>query len=259
MHDDGIFGEGSDLSDPSDDVERNDPVAAGESETEDELEGDEEDEDIVADDAPEVKVQLEDEEVSMPLEEMQRRCTSLGLWLEHLRLLQWFERRKERLAKEKAQKARGDRQQWERVLKSRFALALGEMIKRLEALENILAATLKVEVRMRTIALRKKKEEKAAEAAAAAVAATHSQSRPKKRQAKTQVQAGQTGGAADRLDETSGGEDKAQVTTEEATTEVVVCVHPSSLEPPHKRRKRGDNMQADTGSRKKKAHSKRKT
>lgn len=143
---DGILDDGSDLSELSEQENESRLVEgySDESETEEsESEADEADVyGLKEEDVPKVKVKVENEEEMMELLELDRRCKSLRLWLEHAQLLLWFERRKERIAKEKAARARDADQRYERMSKSVFSKSISEMVNTMEMTLSTMQSTL---------------------------------------------------------------------------------------------------------------------
>lgn len=155
-----LFGNGSDLSDLSSDA--GDLQKDEKNESEEEI-TDEDEEDLYGfdrDDVPIITLDLENVEHKIPLNILKRRWQSLSLWQEHLRLLLWFERRKERLVKEKAAKLREAGRSWERAGKSKFSLALSEMIRRVESVCKSMDEALQPALRTRRLAMIKAIREK---------------------------------------------------------------------------------------------------
>jgi hypothetical protein len=168
MSDGDLFGHGSDLSDMSSDVEdqpRRSASSSSRGEAESETDSDDDEEEGKAavmygfkeGDVPTVTLETENKMQTMSLHSLYRRSKSLKLWLDHLQLLLFFERRKEKIVKEKAAKARQSGNRLERALKTKFSTGLSDAIRRIEIEHSLMQETLEPALKERKVALLQKK------------------------------------------------------------------------------------------------------
>ncbi|UZJ56384.1 hypothetical protein CBS101457_005704 [Exobasidium rhododendri] len=172
MEGDGILDDGSELSEPSEPNEVRREEEDEEEEINDDSETDSEEEEdsrlkqdvyrlYDKDDLPLVTYTLESTgEVTVALHELQRRCRSLQLWLEHVTLLLWFEKRKDSIAKEKVAKAREAGQRGEQWSRSVFSKSIQKVVKMMEVQLEVMQSTLATALSERKTAIKKKNEAK---------------------------------------------------------------------------------------------------
>lgn len=117
-------------------------------------------------DVPRVQFEFDDVEYDIKMSELIRRGKSLALWKDHLHLLQWYEKRNEKIRRGEVAEVNKTATVKQKASKTQFSLGLNDMIKKVDAFDAELKKQIAIctEKRRREMGHKKKsvvKEKKA--------------------------------------------------------------------------------------------------